>query len=169
MHISRASFFRAILVLTAAYLFGGYGGRHDLFPFSVFQALKSRAVSTAPDPYTVDQAGRLASDDEKKAVARKIREFVANGGFMFAMCSATDTYDIALASENDDICDPVFDGDPTEVSAAQRLNQGTFDVYLADPREICPGGLGPPPLCRGSLHGEFNFYFERGRPAQPFP
>jgi hypothetical protein len=63
----------------------------------------------------------------------------------------------------------LFDGDPTEVSAAQRLNQGTFDVYLADPREICPGGLGPPPPCRGMLHGDFKFYFERGRPAQPFP
>jgi hypothetical protein len=63
----------------------------------------------------------------------------------------------------------LFDGDPTEVSADQRLNEGTFDVYLADPREICPGGLGPPPPCRGSLHGYFKFYFERGRPAQPFP
>src|SRR3954452_2237395 len=69
MHISRASFSIAILVLTATYLFGGYSGRHDLFPFAVFQALKTRAVSTAPDRYTVDQAGRLASDDQKKAVA----------------------------------------------------------------------------------------------------
>jgi len=66
MHISRASF--AILVLTATYLLGGYSGRHDLFPFPVFQALKTRAVSI-PDRYTVDQAGRLASDDQKKAVA----------------------------------------------------------------------------------------------------
>jgi hypothetical protein len=69
MHISRASLLIAILVLTATYLFGGYSGRHDLFPFAVFQALKTRAVSTAPDRYTVDQAGRLASDDQKKAVA----------------------------------------------------------------------------------------------------
>ena len=69
MHISRASFSIAILVLTATYLFGGYSGRHHLFPFPVFQALKTRAVSTAPDRYTVDQAGRLASDDQKKAVA----------------------------------------------------------------------------------------------------
>src|SRR3954468_18534760 len=69
MHISRASFLIAILVLTATYLFGGYSGRHDLFPFPVFQALKTRAASMPSDRYTVDHVGRLASDDEKKAVA----------------------------------------------------------------------------------------------------
>jgi hypothetical protein len=63
----------------------------------------------------------------------------------------------------------LFDGDPGEVSAQARLNEGTFHVYLADPREGCPGGLGPPPPCRGYLDGKFKFYFERGRPAQPFP
>ena len=63
----------------------------------------------------------------------------------------------------------LFDGNPDEDIAARRLNEGTFDVYLADPREICPGGLGPPPRCRGHLTGNFRFYFQRGRPAQPFP
>jgi hypothetical protein len=63
----------------------------------------------------------------------------------------------------------LFDGDADEAIAAKRLNQGSFHVYLADPREICPGGLGPPPRCRGELTGNFNFYFSRGRPAQPFP
>ncbi|HNG88874.1 MAG TPA: asparagine synthetase B, partial [Saprospiraceae bacterium] len=48
----------------------------------------------------------------KRAVAKKIAEYVIGGGFMFAMCSATDTYDIALASEGTDICASVFDGDP---------------------------------------------------------
>jgi hypothetical protein len=48
----------------------------------------------------------------KLAVCLKIREFVAGGGFMFAMCSATDTYDIALAAQNTDICDAIYDGDP---------------------------------------------------------
>jgi hypothetical protein len=63
----------------------------------------------------------------------------------------------------------LFDGDPDEATAAKRLNAGTFHVYLADPRDICPGGLGPPPRCRGELTGRFSFYFQRGRPAQPFP
>lgn len=63
----------------------------------------------------------------------------------------------------------IFDGDPDESNAAERFTDATFDVYLADPREICPGGLGPPPPCRGHLKGSFQFYFQRGRPAQPFP
>ncbi len=63
----------------------------------------------------------------------------------------------------------LFDNQSDETDAAERLNEGTFDVFLADPREICPGGIGPPPRCRGELTGTFRFYFERGRPAQPFP
>lgn len=63
----------------------------------------------------------------------------------------------------------LFNAVPEETNAAERLNEGSFDVYLVDPREICPGGLGPPPRCRGHLTGNFRFYFERGRPAQPFP
>ena len=58
----------------------------------------------------------------KKAVARKIKEFIGNGGFMFAMCSATDTYDIALAAENTDICDVMYDGDPPDPDAQERLD-----------------------------------------------
>jgi hypothetical protein len=60
--------------------------------------------------------------DEKKAVARGIKEFVGNGGFMFAMCSATDSYDIALAAENVDICDVMFDGDPPDPDAQRKLD-----------------------------------------------
>jgi hypothetical protein len=58
----------------------------------------------------------------KKAVARKIKDFIATGGFMFAMCSATDTYDIALAAENTDICDVMYDGDPPDPDAQQKLD-----------------------------------------------
>ena len=50
----------------------------------------------------------------KLEVAKKIRDFVSGGGFMFAMCSATDSYDIALAAEGIDICSQVFDGDPED-------------------------------------------------------
>jgi hypothetical protein len=49
--------------------------------------------------------------EEKLAVAQKIREYVLGGGFMFAMCSATDSFDIALAAQSLDICEPMFDGD----------------------------------------------------------
>jgi hypothetical protein len=62
----------------------------------------------------------------------------------------------------------LFDGNPNEENAQKRLTNATFHFYLADPREVCPGGLGPPPRCRGELTGYFKFYFQRGRPAQPF-
>lgn len=58
----------------------------------------------------------------KLAVAKKISEFVAGGGFMFAMCSATDTYDIALAAEGLDICAEMYDGDPADPNAQDKLN-----------------------------------------------
>jgi hypothetical protein len=54
-------------------------------------------------------------------------------------------------------------------SAADRRIKGCFDVYLADPREISQDGNGPAPPCRGHLRGTFDFFYERGRPAQPFP
>jgi hypothetical protein len=64
----------------------------------------------------------------------------------------------------------LFDGNPDESNAGQRYTNVTaMELYLADPREICPGGLGPPPPCRGHLTGWFHFYFQRGKPAQPFP
>lgn len=64
----------------------------------------------------------------KLAVAKRIKEFVAGGGFLFAMCSATDTYDIALAAEGVDICDRMFDGDPADPRAQEKLN---YDNTLA--------------------------------------
>ncbi len=58
----------------------------------------------------------------KGAVAQKIKEYVGAGGFLFAMCSATDTYDIALASQNVDICDAMYDGDPPDPQFQKKLD-----------------------------------------------
>ena len=58
----------------------------------------------------------------KLAVAKKIKEYVVGGGFMFAMCSATDTYDIALAANGVDICDKYYDGDPPDPNAQEKLD-----------------------------------------------
>jgi hypothetical protein len=57
----------------------------------------------------------------KLAVAEKIRNFVLGGGYLFAMCSATDSYDVALAAVNTDICDVMFDGDPMDPNAQEKL------------------------------------------------
>ncbi|MBQ5404835.1 MAG: asparagine synthetase B [Bacteroidales bacterium] len=58
----------------------------------------------------------------KLAVAKTMKEFVGNGGFMFAMCSATDSFDIALAAEGVDICQPMFDGDPIDPDCQKKLD-----------------------------------------------
>lgn len=58
----------------------------------------------------------------KLAVVKRIKEYVQGGGFMFAMCSATDTYDIALAAEGVDICADVYDGDSFDPNAQQKLD-----------------------------------------------
>jgi hypothetical protein len=59
---------------------------------------------------------------QKLAVAKKIKDYVLGGGFMFAMCSATDSFDIALASQEIDICEPMFDGDKTTPNYQSKLD-----------------------------------------------
>ncbi len=58
----------------------------------------------------------------KLAVVEKLNEYIANGGFLFTMCSATDTYDIALAAKNTDICEVMYDGDPSDPDANSKLD-----------------------------------------------
>ncbi len=58
----------------------------------------------------------------KLAVAKKINDFVFVGGFMFAMCSATDSYDIALAAEGIDICETMFDHDPADPTMNKKID-----------------------------------------------
>jgi hypothetical protein len=58
----------------------------------------------------------------KLGVAKKVKEYVGGGGFMFAMCSATDSYDIALAAEGVDIAAPFYDGDAIDPQAQSKLD-----------------------------------------------
>ena len=83
-------------------------------------------------PWYIEQKRKFEADanklgyskvsTQKLEVSLKIKEFLAGGGFLFAMCSATDSYDIALASEGVDICEHMFDGDPMNASAQQLLD-----------------------------------------------
>lgn len=59
---------------------------------------------------------------EKLDVAKKIRDFVIGGGFMFAMCSATDSFDIALSAEGVDICEAMFDGDESSPNYQSQID-----------------------------------------------
>ncbi len=58
----------------------------------------------------------------KLAVAKTIKTYIFNGGFLFAMCSGADSYDIALAAEGVDICETMFDGDPADPAAQAKLD-----------------------------------------------
>jgi len=60
--------------------------------------------------------------DMEKAVVAVIRDYIADGGFLFAMCSATDSYDIALSALNVDIADRMYDGDAADQDAQSKLN-----------------------------------------------
>ena len=77
----------------------------------------------------------------KLSVAQKIREYVAGGGYMFAMCNATDTYDVALASFNTDIAGPIYDGDGTDPNATKLTDYNQCLAFqnfrvVTDPYEV---------------------------------
>jgi hypothetical protein len=71
---------------------------------------------------TAQKLGYQKVSQLKLDVALKIRDFVAGGGYMFAMCSAPESIDIALAAEGVDIVHEVFDGDPVDPQAQQKLD-----------------------------------------------
>lgn len=66
--------------------------------------------------------GYAKVSEMERAVVLTIRDYIANGGFLFAMCSATDSYDIALAAADVDIVDKMFDGDPPDANAQDKLD-----------------------------------------------
>ncbi|WP_369686018.1 asparagine synthetase B [Mariniflexile sp. AS56] len=73
--------------------------------------------------------------EEKRAVALKIRDYVIGGGFMFAMCSAADSFDIALSAEGVDICEPMFDGDGGESGYQNKIDYNktfAFTNYILE-------------------------------------
>jgi len=71
---------------------------------------------------TAKRNGFTKVSQMKLAVAKKMREFCGGGGFLFAMCSATDSFDIALSADGVDICERMFDGDPADADAQARIN-----------------------------------------------
>ncbi|WP_372918525.1 asparagine synthetase B [Salegentibacter sp.] len=69
-----------------------------------------------------ESLGYSKVSEQKLDVALNIRDYVIGGGFMFAMCSATDSFDIALAAEGVDIAEPMFDGDPSEPAYQSKID-----------------------------------------------
>ncbi len=111
----------------------------------------------------------------KLAVAKMIKEFVAGGGFMFAMCSATDSYDIALAAEGIDICERMYDGDPADPMAQQKLNYNNTFAFqdfklVRDPYQYEFSDIDNPPQERG-LRQDNDYFslFEFSAKWDPIP
>ena len=100
--------------------YGKFWGSSRNQPWYIQQVRKMEAMA--------QELGYDKVSREKKAVAAKIKEYIANGGFMFSMCSGTDTFDIALAAQGVDIAPTPFDGDPMDPNAQQKLN---YDNTLA--------------------------------------
>ena len=109
---------------------GQYGKFYSMYknaPWYIQQKRDSEALAI--------KLGFAKVSEEKLSVAKKIRDFVIGGGFMFAMCSATDSFDIALAADGTDICEPMFDGDPSEGNYQSKLNYNNsfaFKNYILE-------------------------------------
>jgi len=102
--------------------------------------------------------------EEKKAVARVIKSYVAQGGFLFAMCSATDSYDIALAEEGFDAVETVFDRSPADPQAQEKLDYSktfafTDFTIITDPLVYEFSDIDYPPSNNPVLRGAEADYF----------
>lgn len=94
--------------------YGKFYGSYKAAPWYIENKKKSEELA--------EKLGFSKVSEEKGAVASKIRNYVIGGGFMFAMCSATDSFDIALSAEGVDICEPMFDGDASDPSYQAQIN-----------------------------------------------
>ncbi len=94
--------------------YGKFFGAYKNTPWYIEQKKEAEALAA--------KLGYTKVSESKLAVAKKIRDFVIGGGFMFAMCSATDSFDIALAADGVDICEPMFDGDPSEGNYQSKID-----------------------------------------------
>jgi len=94
--------------------YGKFFGAYKNAPWYIEQKKEAEALAA--------KLGYGKVSEEKLAVAKKIRDFVIGGGFMFAMCSATDSFDIALAADGVDICEPMFDGDASEGNYQSKID-----------------------------------------------
>ena len=125
-------------------------------------------------PWYVDQqqefetmakrVGFTSVSEEKKAVARTIRDYVGKGGFLFAMCSATDSYDIALAAEGVDITEAVIDGTPADPNAENRMDYSKSFAFreftiITDPFVYEFSDIDVPPSDRPTTRGAEADYF----------
>ncbi|WP_121051033.1 asparagine synthetase B [Lacinutrix venerupis] len=94
--------------------FGKFYARYRTAAWYIEEKKEAEALAT--------KLGYNKVSEAKRDVALKIRDYVVGGGFMFAMCSATDSFDIALSAEHVDICEPMFDGDASDANYQSKID-----------------------------------------------
>ena len=110
------------------------------------------------------QLGFSSVHNQKKALAQIIKNYVVNGGFLFAMCSATDSFDIALAAQNVDAAHSVFDGTPIQKNANKELDFGNALAFsnfqiIPDPMVYEYSDIDYPPSDNPIVRGAEADYF----------
>tara|TARA_R110002049_G_scaffold85844_6_gene218288 strand:- start:14882 stop:16066 length:1185 start_codon:yes stop_codon:yes gene_type:complete len=107
--------------------FGKFYGAYKAHSWYINEKKEAEALATT--------LGYDKVSNEKLDVALKIRDYVIGGGFMFAMCSATDSFDIALSAEGVDICEPMFDGDGSDAGYQNKIDYNktfAFTDYILE-------------------------------------
>jgi len=107
-------------------------------------------------------------------VAEDIKKYVGNGGFLFAMCSATDSYDIALAAHNVDIASNIYDGDAADTNAQSKLDFDNTLAFTDFKLEMNPyiyeySNIDIQPLEIGSEENDYFTLFEFSAKYDPVP
>lgn len=123
---------------------------------------------------TAKKLGFSKVPELKLAVAQKVKEFVGNGGFMFAMCSATDSYDIALAAQHTDIVDAVLDGDPYDPQFIQKMDftqTFAFENFQPDPNPFVYeySNIDVQPIEVGGEESDYFTLFDYSAKQDPVP
>ncbi len=110
------------------------------------------------------QLGFQSVQNQKKTIAARIKDYVVDGGFLFAMCSATDSYDISLAAQNVDIAASVYDGTPVDPNAQSKLDFSrtfAFENFelIVGPLVYEYSNIDQPPSYAGPISGMSGDYF----------
>ncbi len=127
------------------------------------------------DQATATKYGFGKVSQMKLSVVKKVRDFCGGGGFLFAMCSAADTYDIALSADGVDICESVYDGDPSDPNAQKKLdfnNTFAFQNFTLnrDPFDLESSDIDNQPYERGLSEGnDFFSLFQFSAKWDPIP
>ncbi len=148
---------------------GQYGKFIRMKSASWYQEQK-REVESIAKKFGYSKASEL-----KGAVAKKVSEFVLGGGYMFAMCNATDTYEVALAAQGIDIVESVYDGDGSDPQANSKLNYNRTFAFKnftlePDPYEVEFSDIDNQPGDRGvSESTDYFTLFEFSAKYDPVP